>query len=320
MVESRAGFSAFRSRRRIGHAMRCMRSALIGVAIAVGACTARDAPAVGASAPAPDHALTARAKPASGPDTQQTPSASPTGCSPTMQMVSMTGMTRANASRLAGVASLCVDRNEVTVSEYAACVTQGKCTTEPDTYNARFEENLYRAFCNWHHPEGRERHPVNCVTFDQASAYCASRGARLPTDIEWSWIESNGGRTRYPWGNAAPDAKRVNGCGTECPPAIKAATGNPEMRPAYRQNDGFAATAPVASFSAGDTESGIHDLAGNVSEFVVAVAARESTGDLTAGGGCFSQNSKEMTASYFTRTAWASATSPSLGFRCVQAQ
>lgn len=260
--------------------------------------------------PAPAPTLTADAKPVTGAEPQVPPRAGSSGCSATMQAVPTTGSSHATA------ASLCVDRNEVTVAEYAACVRRAKCT-EPEPYDARFEENLYRSFCNWRHPEAHEQHPINCLTFEQARSYCASRGARLPTDVEWKWVASNGGRTRYPWGDDAPDGKRVNGCGTECPPAIKAVTGNPQMRPAYRQNDGYAATAPVASFAAGDTTTGIHDLAGNVSEFVVAVESRESSGDLTAGGGCFTQNSKEMTASYFTRTAWSAATSPTLGFRCV---
>jgi formylglycine-generating enzyme len=265
---------------------------------------------------APTSTASPQARPASSAEPTDPPSAAAGGCGSKMVAVSTAGMPRSGAQPQGGAASLCVDRNEVVTVDYAACVQRAKCT-EPEAYQASFEEDLYRAFCNWRHPEGHEQHPVNCLTFEQARAYCAERGARLLTDVEWKWVSSNGGRTRYPWGNAAPDGTRVNGCGTECPPAIKAATGNPEMRAAYRQNDGYVATAPVGSFSAGDTTSGIHDLAGNVSEFVVAVESRESSGDLTAGGNCFSQGSKEMSASTFTRTAWSAAASSSLGFRCA---
>jgi sulfatase modifying factor 1 len=244
------------------------------------------------------------------------PASAARGCSAAMVSVSTARMPRKGTPPTPTGESFCIDRSEVTVADYAACVQQAKCT-EPEPYDTKVEDNLYRAFCNWHHPEGRDRHPANCVSFDQARTYCAARGARLPTDVEWRWVASNGDKTAYPWGGAAPDGTRVNGCGTECPAAVRSVTGNPEMRPAYKQNDGYVATAPVGSFSKGDTASGIHDLAGNVSEFVVPVAAPESTGDLTAGGGCFTQDSRMMSASRFTRTAWSSATSPSLGFRCA---
>ena len=151
---------------------------------------------------------------------------------------------------------LCFDRTEVTVADYAACVERGRCDP-PLSYDPKFEDDLYRAFCNWQSPDARDQHPVNCVTFEQAQLYCESSGARLPTDVEWRWVASNRARTRYPWGVVAPDGERVNGCGLECPAAVKAATGNPEMRATYAQNDGYAATAPVGSFVKGDTASGI---------------------------------------------------------------
>jgi hypothetical protein len=62
---------------------------------------------------------------------------------------------------------------------------------------------------------------------------------------------------------------------------------------------------------------GVHDLSGNVAEFVVPVAAPVSAGDLTAGGGFLTQNAKMMSARVQTRTAWSGATSPDLGFRCI---
>ncbi len=234
-----------------------------------------------------------------------------------MVSISTTRMPRKAASASPkGESSLCVDQAEVSVADYVACIARAQCT-EPEAYDTKVEDNLYRAFCNFRHPEGRGRHPINCVSFDQARSYCAARAARLPTDIEWQWVASNGAQTLYPWGKAAPDGTRVNGCGTECPSAVKAITGNPEMVALYRQNDGYVGTAPVASFPKGDNAASIHDLAGNVAEFVVPIAAAPSTGDLTAGGGCFTQNARMMSAGGFTRTAWSTARSPDLGFRCV---
>jgi sulfatase modifying factor 1 len=221
------------------------------------------------------------------------------------------------AMKREGVATLlCLDLSEVTVVDYEACVTAGACIA-PQSYDPSIRLDRYRALCNWRHPEGRDRHPINCVSYEQATAYCAFRGARLPTDVEWTLAASNGGQSLYPWGAFPPDATSVNGCGRECPAAIRRIVGHADVVAQYPGNDGFVGTAPVGTFPRGDNRLGVHDLAGNVAELVVPQAAPESAGDLTAGGGFLTQNTKMMSARVQTRTAWSGATSPDLGFRCV---
>lgn len=58
---------------------------------------------------------------------------------------------------------------------------------------------------------GRERHPVNCVDWNQAEAYCAWRGDRLPTEWERA--------ARGPRGDASADCSRAvidDGSGNAC--------------------------------------------------------------------------------------------------------
>jgi formylglycine-generating enzyme required for sulfatase activity len=168
------------------------------------------------------------------------------------------------------VASFDLDRTEVTVKAYDLCVQAGKCSA-PESYLD--ERGNYRSFCNWHHPQDRAQHPVNCVDFQQAASFCAWAGKRLPTEEEWEYAARAGSRTeekadarKYPWGNAPPDQTRLNACGSECPQNLTAKR-FPSASPMYAASDGWPETAPVGSFPAGASKDGALDLAGNVWEW-----------------------------------------------------
>ncbi len=66
--------------------------------------------------------------------------------------------------------TFCLDRDEVSVAAYDACVTQGKCSKLPGGAGCR---------------AGGSDEPVSCVTHEEAAAYCASKAMRLPTEAEW---------------------------------------------------------------------------------------------------------------------------------------
>lgn len=113
---------------------------------------------------------------------------------------------------------------------------------------------------NWRHPEGpgssiegKGNHPVVQVAFEDAQAYAAWAGKRLPTEAEWEYAARGGldGAT-FVWGNDALDATRCNVWQGEFP---------------YRntREDGFVTTAPVGSFPANGY--GLVDMAGNVWEW-----------------------------------------------------
>ncbi|HEY8040156.1 MAG TPA: SUMF1/EgtB/PvdO family nonheme iron enzyme [Polyangiaceae bacterium] len=64
------------------------------------------------------------------------------------------------------LAAYSIDAAPVTVASYDRCVRDGRCSAPA---------------CRSRDREAR----VTCVTLAQATAYCASRGARLPTEDEW---------------------------------------------------------------------------------------------------------------------------------------
>lgn len=127
-----------------------------------------------------------------------------------------------------------IDKTEVTVDAYAACVKAGACTPPDKTYRT----------CN-----GAEKgsHPVNCVDWIQSTAYCAWAGKRLPTEQEWEYAAGGAGKRMYPWGEAEPEGK------------------------ACLQPRGKTGTCPAGSYPAGAGPFGTLDMAGNVKEWTSSV-------------------------------------------------
>jgi len=179
----------------------------------------------------------------------------------------------------------CIDKYEVTVERYEACVQAGFCDPGGGAARAVTGPLSFRTRVN-HYPDqckGRGERcptcPVNCRSYRQAQNYCAWIGRRLCTEAEWERAASGPGPTKrpYPWGFVAIDPSRANVAG---------------VGPGY--------VLPVDSHPAGASNEGVLNLAGNVFEWVegpyreyldLGKGASEATaggGDLLVGrGGCF---------------------------------
>lgn len=147
------------------------------------------------------------------------------------------------------LAAFGIDRTPVTQRAYSAFV---RATRRPPPF---ISETEYRAQGFLVHPytevapflwraggpdSALLEHPVVLVTHEDARAYCAWRGKRLPTEEEWEATCRGPEGRRFPWGDAwRPDAAHVD----------------------------TTFTAPVTAHPAGATPRGVRDLAGNVFEW-----------------------------------------------------
>lgn len=106
------------------------------------------------------------------------------------------------------VPAFAAGRYKVTNAEYLEFVAAG--AAPPHFWRRRGEQWFYAGmFAEVPLPADN---PV-WVTHAEAAAYCAWRGARLPTEAEWQRLaygSPEGGQRRYPWGETAPAAAAGN--------------------------------------------------------------------------------------------------------------
>ncbi|MBP1852979.1 formylglycine-generating enzyme family protein [Rhizobium halophytocola] len=115
---------------------------------------------------------------------------------------------------------------------------------------------------NWREPEGpgssiedRLDHPVTQVTWNDADAFAAWVGGRLPSEAEWEHAARGGNRSRrFPWGDAEPTDEQIF-CNIW----------QGRFPQTNTQRDGYYGTAPVRSFE--PSETGLYNMAGNVWEW-----------------------------------------------------
>lgn len=173
-----------------------------------------------------------------------------------------------------------IDAHEVTNAQFAAFVEatgyvtvaerntdgiKGSAVFIPPSADAPMSATSWWKFvegASWRHPEGpdssiagKENHPVVHIALEDANAYAAWTGRRLPTETEWEYAARGGlvGAT-YEWGEEAPDDG-----------APKANTWQGIFPIINSKKDGFEGLAPVGCFS--PNGYGLFDMTGNVWEW-----------------------------------------------------
>lgn len=138
----------------------------------------------------------------------------------------------------AGIDPFCLDETPVTAGAFKDCVTSGQCDIKFLDKLNDYDE------CNYGLMDKRD-HPVNCVVWPDAAAFCSAQGKRLPTNEEWQWAAQAGDKKLvFPWGSKEPTSQL-------CWSGASKRSG----------------TCPVASFPEGRSLFGLHDLLGNVWEW-----------------------------------------------------
>jgi formylglycine-generating enzyme required for sulfatase activity len=134
-----------------------------------------------------------------------------------------------------------IDRTEVSVGAYDKCVANGACTRARFTIgDPHFD---------------RPNLPVTSVTWEDAHAYCAFVGGRLPTEAEWEFTARGQTGRIFPWGNIYNPHLANHGTGLSN-------ARDPDA------TDGYELVAPVDAFRDGATPEGVLQMAGNVTEWV----------------------------------------------------
>lgn len=206
------------------------------------------AAAMTTAAPTAAPTAMASAAPTAAPEAAKPVSACPAG----MVLVPGGTFTLKQPKHEAKLGAFCMDVNETTADEYAACAKSGKCS----------KDNLKCAPQATYETAGNGDHPINCVDFEQAGAYCKAQGKRLASEEEWEWAARGGEKANtFPWGNEKPNGKLC-----------------------WSGESSLVGTCPVGATPAGDSPLGIHDLAGNVYEWTTASTDSGGAGRIGRGG------------------------------------
>lgn len=194
------------------------------------------------------------------------------------------------------VAPFWIDRTEVTVGSYRGCVARHLCLRPKRGAQCTFDGNDPSL-------------PVSCVSFRDAETFCRSMDRRLPTETEWEFAAHGTYVMRYPWGGST----------TGCSFAVTLRGDHT----AY----GCSAAGPaqVGSHPAGASPFGIHDMSGNVEEWVAdwyvetrtsGRPPRAGASHVLRGGGWMSTPQMSRTTSRIGGSALEAG--PNVGFRCAR--
>ena len=158
-------------------------------------------------------------------------------------------------------------------------------------------------------PKGRERHPVVLVTWDDATAYAAWAGKRLPTAEEWEVAARGPDKREFPWGNVFLEKEDRYPCNS-----LEYWQVHKSLAPG---------TTPVdeKDFDNGESAFGVYGMGGNVWEWTATAAPAKGTAPpaefrILKGGSFMTTQKAARCANIYAEDP--RLPHPDVGFRCVR--
>jgi formylglycine-generating enzyme required for sulfatase activity len=190
-----------------------------------------------------------------------------------------------------------IDKYPVTNGEF-------KKFLEATHYHPRDDHNFLRDWKNGSCPDGWGNKPVTWVSLEDARAYAAWAGKRLPHEWEWQYAAQGSDGRAYPWGNKWD------------PAAVPAPDQRREMREPTN----------VDAYPKGASPFGVMDLVGNVWQWTDEFVDEHTRAGILKGGSFyqpqgslwyFPQACRLIEHGKYLLMAPSKDRSGTLGFRCV---
>ncbi|MGA2811306.1 MAG: SUMF1/EgtB/PvdO family nonheme iron enzyme [Candidatus Acidiferrum sp.] len=207
-----------------------------------------------------------------------------------------TSARRYHAQRL-HIASFYIDKNLVTNDQF-------KKFLDATHYRPKDDHNFLKDWKNGGYPDGWANKPVTWVSLEDARAYAAWVGKRLPHEWEWQYSAQGDDERVYPWGNDwAKDGAPAADKGRDMAPA-----------------------ADINTTPKGDSPFGVSDLIGNVWQWTDEYRDAHTASAVLRGGShyqpkgskwYFPQAYKLSQHGKYLLMAESIDRSGAIGFRCV---
>ncbi len=190
------------------------------------------------------------------------------------------------------------------IDKYPVTNAQFKRFLDASGYKPKDEHNFLKDWQGGAYPQGWDRKPVTWVSLEDARAYAAWAGKRLPHEWEWQYAAQGSDGRLYPWGKD-PD-----------PTALPKQEAGRELRP----------PTDVDAYPKGASPWGVMDLVGNVWQWTDEYVDEHTRAAVVRGGSYyrpsgsmwyFPQNTRLDQHAKYLLIAPSKDRSPMLGFRCV---
>ena len=194
----------------------------------------------------------------------------------------------------------CIDRYPVTNADF-------KKFLDAAQYHPKDDHNFLKDWRNGSYPDGWGNKPVTWVSIEDARAYAAWAGKRLPHEWEWQYAAQGTDGRLYPWGNAW----------------------NEHAVPAPYKGRDLPGPADVDAHTAGASPCGAMDMAGNVWQWTDEYVDEHTRAAIVRGGSYyqpqgsmwyFPQAYKLNEHGKYLLMAPSKDRAGTLGFRCAVGQ